>query len=253
MSNTRRRLFFDIETSPIAVWVWQLHSKANANISHKNIVSGHPYGIICIAWKWEGVRKIESLSWDSRQNDKRMLREFIPIMGEADEIVFQGGNRFDIPWIRARAIYHRIPMRPNYVTNDTLTKSRQKFRFPSHRLDYMGNHLLSDEKLPTGFGLWKSIMEDRCPKALARMVTYCKQDVRLLEGVFDVMAPYIEPVTSITRDASCCPECGSKRTVIVKYRRTAAGYDKVQLSCRACGKFHTVAAGRFEKAKRGAA
>lgn len=253
MASNRRRLFFDIETTPIPVWVWGLHDKANAHISHKNIIPGFPYGIICISWKWAGTKVVKSLAWDGRQNDKKMLQEFIPVLDGADEIVFQGGNRFDIPWVRGRAIYHRLPMRPRYITNDTLTKSRQKFWFPSYRLDWMGNYLLGDNKLPTSMGLWTAIVENRCQTSLNKMVRYCKQDVRLLEGVFDVMAPYIEPVSSIAGDISCCPECGSARTVARKEYRTAAGHDRVHFVCQDCKHPHTVAKSRYDKAKSKAA
>ena len=246
----RRRLFFDIETTPIPVWVWRLHDKSNAHISHKNIIPGFPYGIISICWKWAGTRRVNGWAWDERQSDKEMLQEFIPILDEADEIVFHNGNRFDIPWVRGRAIFHRLPMRPNYVTNDTLTKSRAKFWFPSHRLDYEGNHLLNDEKLPTNMKLWTAIVEDQCSASLAKMVRYCKQDVRLLEGVFDVMAPYIEPVFSVAKRICDCPECGSARTVVRKEYRTAAGHDRVHFVCQDCKHPHTVAKGRFDKAKR---
>jgi len=249
----RRRLFFDIETTPIPVWVWRLHDKANAHISHKNIIPGFPYGIICICWKWAGTKKVEGRTWDGRQNDKKMLQEFIPVLDEADEIVFQGGNRFDMPWVRGRAIYHRLPMRPRYVTNDILARARPKFWFPSYRLDYEGNHLLNDEKLPTSMGLWTAIVEDHCEKSLSKMVRYCRQDVRLLEGVFDVMAPYLDPVSSIAPNAACCPECGSTRTVIRKQYRTAAGHDRVHFRCKDCGKPNTTAKRRFEKASQDAA
>ena len=232
--------------------MWQLHSKSNAYISHKNIIPGYPYGIISLCWKWAG-KKVESLTWNGHQNDKKMLREFISVLDEADEIVFQGGNRFDLPWVRGRAIYHRLPMRPRYVTNDTLARSRSKFWFPSYRLDWMGNHLLNDEKLPTTMKLWTAIMEDRCAQSLATMVRYCKQDVRLLEGVFDVMSPYLEPVSSVARRICDCPECGSPRTVVRKEYRTKAGHDRVNFVCEDCKHPHTVAKGRFDKAKRDAA
>ena len=253
MSDEKRRLFFDIETTPIPVWVWQLHSKSNAHISHKNIIPGFPYGIICIAWKWAGARTTRLLTWDKRQNDKKMLREFIPVLDEADEIAFQGGNRFDIPWVRGRAIFHRLPMRPRYVTNDTLTKSRQKFWFPSYRLDWEGKHLLNDEKLPTSMGLWTAIMERKCEQSLRRLGVYCKQDVRLLEGVFNVMAPYIEPVSTIAKYICDCPNCGSARTVARKEYRTTAGHWRVHFVCHDCKQPHTVAKSRFDKAKRDAA
>ena len=206
--DERRRLFLDIETPPIPVWVFQLRDKSNANISHKNIITGYPDGIITICWKWAGKKAVHHLTWDKKQDDKKLIREIIPVLDASGEIVMHNGDRFDIPWIRGRAITHRIPMSPTYITNDTLKKSRQKFRWPSYRLDYMGRHLLDDEKLPTSMGLWTAIMERKCERSLRTMVRYCGQDVLLLEAVFNRIRPYIEPVTSIADFPRDCPECG---------------------------------------------
>jgi transposase-like protein len=85
------------------------------------------------------------------------------------------------------------------------------------------------------------------------MVRYCKQDVRLLEGVFDVMSPYLEPVSSVAKRICDCPECGSGRTVVRKEYRTKAGHDRVNFVCLDCKQPHTVAKSRFDKAKRDAA
>jgi DNA polymerase elongation subunit (family B) len=245
LTNQRRRLFLDIETSYLKVAVWDLYSKSNVRISHKNILPGGDPKIICACWKWAKRQKVESIEWNQRQNDKRIVKRLVQVMDSATEIVAHNGNRFDIPWIRGRAIYHRVPMRPTYPTLDTLRKSRQKFHFPSHRLDYLGNHLVGENKLPTEFDLWMAIVEDRCPKSMAKMVRYCKQDVRLLEKVFDRMSPYIEPITSVTRWPSYCPECGSANTIVHEERIRATGYTHVGFRCRDCGKNHTVPKSRF--------
>jgi len=231
------------------VWVFDLNSKSNAHISHKNIIAGYPQGIICVCWKWAHEKSVRALDWGQRQNDRPMLKKFIAEMDRADEIVMQNGDRFDVPWIRGRAIYHGLPMAPSYVTNDTLKKSRQKFRFPSHRLDYMGNYLIGEDKLPTTFGLWKSIMEEKCEKSLRRMVRYCKQDVRLLESIFNRFRPYIEPITSIASFPRDCPECGGRCTKH-QTRRRAKGSIAYSLICTSCGCSHTITKAAYDKNKR---
>jgi hypothetical protein len=246
----RNRLFLDVETPPIPVWVFSLNDKSNARISYKNIVSGYSYGIICACWKWAGTKKVHSLDWGQKQNDKELVRGMIAAMDSADEICMQNGNRFDVRWIRGRAIYHRLPMRPTYATIDTLLKSRQKFHFPSFRLDYMGNHLLDDEKIPTSFGLWKTIMEDRCPISLQKMIRYCKKDVRLLEDLFNVIAPYIEPVSSVAEYSNDCPECGNPKTTVKGYRTRATGNVYVQLLCKKCPKWFGVPLSKFRSDKK---
>jgi DNA polymerase elongation subunit (family B) len=240
----RRRLFLDIETSPLQVFVWSLNDKANAYISHKSIIKDR--GVICICYKWAGKKKVESLTWSKGQSDKPMLKKFVPILGEASEIVAHNGDRFDLPWIRGRCLTHGIPMAPTYPTIDTLKKARQKFRLPSNRLDYLGNLLVGEQKIATGFGLWRDIVLHKSDSAMQKMVDYCKQDVILLEKVFDKMAPYVEPVSSVAEYSCDCPECGNPRPICKGYRHRKSGSVFVQLLCKRCPKWYGVPLSKYK-------
>jgi DNA polymerase elongation subunit (family B) len=231
----RRRLFLDVETSPLQVFVWSLNDKANSYISHKSIIKDR--GIICICWKWAGEEKIESLTWNKSQNDKAMLKKFVTVMDSATEICAHNLDRFDLPWLRGRCLIHGIPMAPTYPTVDTLKKARAKFRLPSNRLDYLGGALVGEQKIATGFGLWRDIVLDKSETAMRKMVDYCKQDVALLEKVYDKMAPYIEPVTSVADYTCDCPECGNPRYYVKGYRTRKTGSVWVQLLCKECPKW----------------
>lgn len=103
---TRKRLFFDIETSPNIVTSWRIGY--NLNISPDNII--HERAIICVCWKWEGEDEVHSLTWDKNQNDKQLLKKFIKVLNSADEIIGHNGDRFDIKWLRTRCIFHDIDM-----------------------------------------------------------------------------------------------------------------------------------------------
>ncbi len=243
----RRRLFLDIETGPYPVWVWDLNSKSNAHISHKMIIKGIPWGIICVCWKWAGERTVHSSEWSrTTHNDLRPVQKIIEAMDQATEIIGHNGNRFDIKWIRGRAIFHRLPMNHTYPTLDTLVQSRSLFRFPSHRLDYLGEHLVGEKKLQTSIELWKSIIEDHSPWGMAKMVQYCKQDVRLLEKIYDRFAPYLKPITHIGDSPRECPECG-QRARIRGYRTLSSGNVQVQLYCKDCPKWFRAPLGKLDK------
>ena len=238
-----RRLFFDIETSPNIGLFWECGYKLN--IPHDNIVKER--AIICIGYKWSGESKVHSLTWDDDQEDQAMLAGFIPLMDDADELVTQNGDRFDIPWIRTRALHHGIPMSPNHVSIDTYKAAKYKFRFNSNRLDYLGQFMGEGKKIKTDFDLWKAILLKNDRKALTKMVTYCKQDVRLLEKVWDKMNPYVPAKSHVGH--GLCPECGSRNVTINKHRLTAMKHVRVCYQCQDCGKYHTVAeGGRLGKA-----
>jgi uncharacterized protein YprB with RNaseH-like and TPR domain len=238
--NKIKRLFFDIETSPNIGLFWTAGYKQT--ISPDNIIKER--AIICICYKWAAEEKVHYLTWDNKQDDKKILEKFIEVANEADELVGHNGDKFDLPWIRTRCIYHNIPVFPNYVTIDTLKSARSKFRFNSNKLDYIAKFLGIGEKIHTGYDLWKKIVLEKNKEALDSMVTYCQNDVILLEKVYDRMSSYILSKTHhgilMGNDKTSCPECGSNKMNLSKKRLSALGTIRVQLQCKKCGKYHTV-------------
>jgi hypothetical protein len=249
VSDERRRLYIDAETSYIRLWVWQLNSKSNAHIPHTHILPGGEPKIICLCWKWAGKKKIHELHWDARQNDKAMLKKFVTVLDSADEIVAHNLDAFDIKVIRGRCLLNRVPMLPNYPTVDTLKQMRAKFRLPSNRLDYAGEELIGEGKRKAGQALWENIIERKCEKSMRAMIRYCKTDVKILEGVADRIRPYCEPKTSIADFPRDCPECGGYCTKH-QTRTRAKGNIAYSLICTSCGGSHTVTKAAYDRNKR---
>ena len=244
--NKIKKLFFDIETSPNIGLFWSAGYKRS--ISHDNIIRER--SIICIAYKWIGENEIHSLTWDHYQNDRIMLENFIKIANSADEIIGHNSDRFDLPWIRTRCLYHRIPMFPTYTTLDTLKNARSKFKFNSNKLDYIAKFLGLGQKLHTDYSLWTKILLGNDRKALKEMVEYCKNDVLILEKVYNEMSPYILAKTHhgvlTGKGKHSCPECGSEHVKLSQRRYTVTGTPRIQLQCTQCGKFHTVSQRTFD-------
>jgi len=245
----RKRLFFDIETSPNIGMFWSAGFKQR--IDYDNIIKER--AIICICYKWEGENEVSFLTWDKRQSDKKMLHNFIKVANQADELIGHNGDKFDLAWIRTRCLFHRIPMFPDYVTIDTLKVSRAKFRFNSNRLNYIGKYLGVGQKIQTSYDLWKDIVLKNCAKSLDKMVKYCKQDVKLLEEVFEIMSVHIKPKTHFGMIGKSskydCINCGSDDLLVHKRRFTAAGTEKIQCQCRTCHKFSTYTVTTAKKVK----
>ena len=147
LQTKRRRLFFDIETSPNIGLFWEAGFKKN--ITTDNIIRER--AIICICYKWEDEKEVHSLQWDLRQSDKAMLLKFIQVANQSSEMVGHNGDRFDLAWIRTRCLFHQIDMFPSYVTIDTLKIARSKFRFQSNRLNYIADFLGIGQKIKTEF------------------------------------------------------------------------------------------------------
>jgi transposase-like protein len=241
-----KRLFFDIEVSPNVVTCWRVGYKLN--ISPENIIKER--SVISIAWKWQGESEVHALTWDKNQGDKKMLQNFLPILNEADEIVYHNGDRFDLPWLLTRFIFHKIPAFPSYKGVDTL-KMAKKFYFNSNKLDYVARFLGLGGKMETTYGLWDRVFLKKDPEALKEMVSYNKKDVILLEQVYDRLSVYCAQKTHAGvlsgGDKWQCPHCGSTNVKKSKTKVTAAGTVQHQMVCKDCGKYYTISDSSFRK------
>lgn len=236
MEKPIKRLFFDIETSPMIVYSWRTGYKINLHTD--NIIQD--WKIICISYKWQHEDKVKNLTWDKNQCDKQMLVDFIKLMNEADECIAHNGDRFDIKKIRTRCIYHRIPMFPKYRTLDTLKKAKSGFNFNSNRLDYIAKFLGVGAKLEhEGFDMWvKCLQGDK--KALKDMVKYCDMDIIVLEDVYLTLQSYIKPNTHagvINGNMKySCPTCGNDEDItLLKNDVTEKGTISRVMECNSCG------------------
>jgi DNA polymerase elongation subunit (family B) len=237
-----KRLFFDIETSPNIMFSWRCGGKIF--LDSANIIQER--AIICICYKWEHDKKIHSLTWECG-DDRKMLEEFAKVVSEADEMVAHNGDNFDLRWFNARSLIHGLPPIPQTKTVDTLKIALKHFYLNSNRLDYLGKILFGEGKIKTEFDLWKRIVLLNDESALREMVRYCKQDVVLLERVWERLRDYDTPKTHAAvlasgnrNDRWMCPHCGSDSVKKGKTRATAKGFVQHQMVCRNCGRYYSV-------------
>lgn len=236
-----KRLFFDIETTPLIAYTWRIGY--NINLPYENIIEHQK--IICISYKWETDEKVSRLNWDKNRCDKQMISEFIKIMNTADEIIGHNGDRYDIKKLRTRAIFHRLPMFPKYRTLDTLKKARGNFSFPNNKLDTIAQFLGVGEKLKhEGFSMWVKCMNGD-NSALNDMGTYCDMDIIVLEDVYLTMQHYIKPETHagvINGNMKySCPTCGNEHDIILlKNDVTEKGTISRVMECNSCGHVYNI-------------
>lgn len=238
---TRNRLFFDIETSFNVGIFWR--SGYNLTINPGDII--HERAIICICYKWEGEDEVHSLEWDKNQSDKAMLKKFLKVVAQAEEIVAHNGDRFDMKWLRTRCIFHDLKMPPIHNTIDTLKEAKRYFNFNSNKLDYIAKFLGVGAKLQTGgLDLWKDIVFKKSPEAMAKMVEYCKMDVTVLQAVFDKLNEYTQTKVNYAvlrgGDKYNCPQCGNNNVHYNKKVTTAAGTIHHWLICKPCNKYFKI-------------
>jgi len=233
-SESVKRLFFDIETSQYETRSFRIGY--NLNLSYDNVTKLAK--IICISWNWENEDVIHNLRWDKNRCDKKMVSDFIEILSQADEVVAHNGDRFDMKWLRTRAIYHKIPMRANYKTFDTLKKSKAYFNFPNNRLDTIAQFLSVGAKVKhDGLKMWNEV-QDGNEFYLNEMVKYCDGDIVVLKDVYLALEKYVKTNTHAgvlnNNLKYSCPCCSSEQITLVKNNVTAMGTIKRLIECNDC-------------------
>lgn len=216
-------LLFDAETSPLTVYSWGLWKQ---NISIGQIIDSSY--VMCWAAKWLGS---EEIMFDSskRSGKKRMLLRLYKLLDQADAVVHYNGCKFDVPVVNKEFLLQGWSPPSSYQQVDLLKTSRQVFKFPSNKLDYIAKALKVGGKTKhAGFQLWVDCLAGK-QEAWAMMEEYNKNDVILLEKVYSKLLPWIKghPNVSLYKDDVSCTHCGSHNLVkrgfyyskTVKYQR----------------------------------
>jgi len=230
----KKRLFYDIETSFCQGYFWR--PGYNQTILPHQIIKYAQ--IISVSWKWEGEKEVHHLDWGlEKQCDKALVKGFIRELDKADEIVAHNGDRFDIKWIRTRALFHGVEMRDTYTMIDTLKLCKKYLTLPSNKLAEVARYFDCTLKLDAGgMKTWMDIVFNKSQEALDHMHYYCDGDVITLEEVFNKLRPYVRNKSNyaVLKGGSkfACPECGSVHVGINKTYTTAAGTIQHFMKCK---------------------
>jgi len=234
-------LLFDIETAPSKGYVWSLWTEMRST----EFIESDWY-ILCWSAKWLDSSKVHSSALTdfpkayskNKEDDKKVLQELWSLLDEADVVIAHNGIKFDCKKVNTRFILNGITPPSTFRVIDTLRVAKAHFAFTSNRLNDIGKYLGVGEKLKhSGFKLWKGCMESDT-SSWKKMVSYCKQDVKLLERVYLKFRPYISnhPNVGVYNEGirPCCPKCGSDKIYYRGWYHTNLSKFK-RYSCRDCG------------------
>lgn len=219
-------LLLDIETAPAKAYVWRMHDE---NISLDQLIE--PGRIICWGAKWLGERKVYYA--DERSGVRPMFRQIHKLMSEADALVTYNGQSFDLPKLDGAFVEYELgPVPP--VAHLDLYQTVKRLGYQSGKLAFVGPYLRIGAKVKhEGFSLWRSCLDgDR--KAWARMKKYNLQDVRLLDGLYKRIRPYIKNHPYLAATTGKCPACQSDNAESRGNRRTKTLVIQ-RLRCNSCG------------------
>ena len=242
-----RVLLLDIETAPNLAHVWGLF-KQNIHVSQLIDASY----VMCWSAKWHGGSDIyfASVHKDSKQ---KMLRSVHKLLDTADAVVTYNGDSFDLPTLNKEFLLAKMTPPAPAASIDLYQTAKRRFRFPSNRLEYLAKALgLGEKTKHEGHALWVSCMAGD-PDAWKRMEAYNKNDVVLLEAVYNRMRGWVRrhpnTPTFLEPGVPMCTACGSThvqsrgwhRSLVNKYRR---------YQCVDCGKWMREAVSEFNREDR---
>jgi hypothetical protein len=236
-----RALVLDIETAPIEAYVWGLFDQ---NIALDQVKED--YSILCYCGWWLGEKKPITDHTGGRgakkvRDDRKLMQGLWDLLDEADIVIAQNGQQFDIKRINARLIIHGFkPYSPIKIV-DTLLSAKKHFGFQSNKLAYLSKVLAntkkSEHKKFPGFSLWTACLADD-PAAWREMIAYNVIDVKSTAEVYERMLPWISSHPNLgayvqDKDPRC-PKCESKKLQRRGYSVTQQGsYERWH--CQSCG------------------
>jgi DNA polymerase elongation subunit (family B) len=230
-----RILFFDIESRYIIFRGWRTGKQY---VDQSQIVLGEDSDIIMISYKWLGDKAIHTLHWGlHKQDSSKMIEEFSKVVESADLAVGHNSDSFDVRHINTQRLLHRQAPIAWPQTEDTLKQIRRMFYLPSYRLDYVSKLLTGKGKEKVDFNVWVEIVENKSQKHFDQMIKYNRNDVKILEKDYKILAPYLKPKLNasliVNNSKSECTRCGSTESRSKGIRYMSSGkYRRRQ--CKSC-------------------
>jgi uncharacterized protein YprB with RNaseH-like and TPR domain len=161
---------------------------------------------ICLAWciKPSDSKKIISRSITPTELktclDRNVVRDCITEMLKFDRIVGHYSSKFDIPFLRSRALFHGLDF-PEYRKlwqTDTWRIARERLCISSNRLDNIARQLhIAEEKTRITPDHWIGALTGG-KKHLKYILDHCKIDVLVLEKVWYALEKFANKAKTST-------------------------------------------------------
>lgn len=220
-----RILYIDLETTPVLGYVWRAYEDSLLHVEKD-------FGILCFAYAWDN-EPVQVVS-RSKYTERQVVRQLWKLFDEAEVIVAQNGDKFDIKVSNALFMRYGFAPPSPYKTVDTLKLAKKYFKFTKNNLDFLASSLLGEGKHSTDKSLWFRCM-DGDKEAFIDMELYCEQDVALLRRIYLKFRGWHtgHPNANLYNGTTHkCPNCGGD-TQKRGYMMTRVGvYQRYQ--CKKC-------------------
>ena len=199
------------------------------------------YGsMLCIGWKWADekqihVKSIHDIPGRHPLDDKELVKWFIKeVWDKADIAVGWYSSGHDEPFLRTRAIIHRLPAPKDVTTLDLWGKVRKRFKFSRNSLDNVSRHLGIGTKWYNPTEDFEKVLYGDKP-AMRRIVKHCFVDVQITNNAYERFKSFILTHPRITKDNGACRTCGLDKLERRGYAFSAAKGKQLKMHCTNCG------------------
>ena len=205
------------------ILLWDIETSHNILAGFDLAWNGVPVGnilqdwyMISAAWRWYGQKRtygVTALDYPElfakdHTDDYWIINQLYGTISEADAIVAHYGDNFDVKKLNTRMIQQGFGPLPPVIQLDTWKMAKAKFKFTSNKLDYIAKYLGHEGKMETPTGLWLRCLDGE-KKAIREMLAYNKQDVDVLEFVFEKLVP-AKVNERLFNSRAQCPSCGGE-------------------------------------------
>lgn len=232
-----RVLFFDIETAPINAYVWGTWDQT---VGSNQIIED--WFVLSYAAKFMGDDRVFYL--DQRfsnpiTDDLQLLCGIHHLLSEADIVIGHNSDKFDLKKLNTRFLKYGLVPLGHYQKVDTLKIARKFFALTSNKLSFIADFLGCSQKKSEhskfpGFSMWSECLKGNL-EAFEEMELYNKQDVIVLEEVFNKLSPWDSTLNfqAFYQKPTC--SCGSQKFFKngLKYQKNAV-YQMYR--CSSCAK-----------------
>ncbi len=172
------------------------------------------------------------------KDDVALLGEVYEILADADMWVTWYGIKYDVPFLNTRMLEAGFSPLPNIPHVDLWFTARHHLKLSSNRLANVQDFLqLKDSKTPLTRRVWREA-EAGDAKSQEYIVDHCLKDVKVLEGAYERLRPYVRTHPRVAGFGPC-RACGSKRMQKRGIAITKLKNEKQRVQCQACGAWDT--------------
>lgn len=179
-----------------------------------------------------------------KTNDRALCKEIAGVLANADIWLTWYGDRFDIPYLNTRLLWHGLGIMPPIPSVDGWRAARNHLKLSSNRLANVTEFLDVQRKSPVVGWQWvKAAAGHRT--SLNYVVEHNRKDIIALGEVYDKLRPIIRNHPNVNlvehnldrgtaSKSTPCPICSSSRVQKRGYR-IAKSRRSVRYQCQACG------------------